>query len=150
MQVRICTGPVLLISRETVLGLKALHDNSPQILHRDLKSPNILVSQEWHIKIADFGLSRFVTSDNMPTMKQMRGTYQYLDPEVYNGGTFSAASDVYSMSILFWEVVYRTLNGTYQQPYTEFKNLTIDFQIIIQSAKEDLRPTIPMSCPDFF
>jgi hypothetical protein len=136
--------------RETVLGLKALHDNTPQILHRDLKSPNILVSHEWHIKIADFGLSRFVTSDNMPTMKQMRGTYQYLDPEVYNGGTFSAASDIYSMSILFWEVAYRTLNGTYQQPFSEFKNLTIDFQIIIQSAKEDLRPTIPMSCPESF
>jgi len=51
------------------------------------------------------------------------------------------------MSILFWEVCYRTLNGIYHQPYSEFKNLTIDFQIIIQSAKEDLRPTIPTSCP---
>jgi len=73
-------GRAITFCKETVLGLKALHDSIPQILHRDLKSPNILVSQEWHIKIADFGLSRFVTADNMPTMKQMRGTYQYLDP----------------------------------------------------------------------
>jgi len=134
--------------KETALGLKALHDNKPQILHRDLKSPNILVSQEWHIKIADFGLSRFVTAENMNTMKQMRGTYQYLDPEVYNGGTFSAASDIYSMAIIYWEILYRTLTGSYQQPYAEFKNLQYDFQIIIQSAKEHLRPNIPPNCPD--
>jgi serine/threonine protein kinase len=134
--------------KETALGLKALHDNKPQILHRDLKSPNILISQEWHIKIADFGLSRFVTAENMNTMKQMRGTYQYLDPEVYNGGIFSAASDIYSMAIIFWEIMYRTLTGTYQQPYAEFRNLIYDFQIIIQSAKENLRPTIPQNCPD--
>jgi serine/threonine protein kinase len=136
--------------KETALGLKGLHDNLPQILHRDLKSPNILVSKEWHIKIADFGLSRFVTAENMQTMKQMRGTFQYLDPEVYNGGIFHAASDIYSMSIIFWEILYRTLLGSYQQPFAEFKNLTHDFQIIIQSAKENLRPTLPPVCPESF
>jgi len=135
---------------ETCLGLNALHTNSPQILHRDLKSPNLLVTQEWHIKLADFGLSRFVTVETLETMKQMRGTYQYLDPEVYNGGIFTAASDVYSMAVIFWEIVMRVMTGNYGQPYAEFKNLQFDFQIIIQSAKEDLRPSIPPECPQLF
>jgi len=133
--------------KETCHGLNALHQNTPQILHRDLKSLNLLVTQEWHIKLADFGLSRFATAENMETMKQMRGTYQYLDPEVYNGGTFTAASDVYSMGIIFWEIMIRVMTGNYHQPYAEYKNLQFDFQIIIQSAKEDLRPSIPPECP---
>jgi tRNA A-37 threonylcarbamoyl transferase component Bud32 len=136
--------------KETALGLKALHDNQPQIIHRDLKSPNLLVTQEWHMKIADFGLSRFVTAENMQTMKQMRGTYQYTDPAVYNGGTFSTASDIYSMGVIYWEIIFRTLYGSYQQPYSEFRNLTFDFQVMVQSAKEDLRPTIPANCPPLF
>ena len=57
---------------ETTLGLQELH--KANIFHRDLKSLNLLVTQEWHVKLADFGLSRFNTSDNMDTMKQMRGT----------------------------------------------------------------------------
>uniref|UniRef100_A0A6B2KZP1 Protein kinase domain-containing protein n=1 Tax=Arcella intermedia TaxID=1963864 RepID=A0A6B2KZP1_9EUKA len=136
--------------KETCQGLKALHGNNPVILHRDLKSLNLLVSQDWRIKLADFGLSRFATAENLETMKQMRGTYQYLDPEVYNGGTFAPASDIYSTTVIFWEIVQRVLTGTYWQPYAEFKNLHYDFQIIIQSAKEHLRPTLSPGCPKSF
>jgi len=80
-------------------------------------------------------------------MKQMRGTFAYCDPEVYNGGIATAASDVYSLGIIIWEIVNRVLKKKYDQPYSEYKHLTFDFQIIIQAAKEDLRPTIPPNCP---
>ena len=83
------------ICKEMTAGLAALHKSN--IFHRDLKSLNLLVTQEWHIKLADFGLSRFNTNDNMDTMKQMRGTFAYVDPEVYNNGMFTSASDIYSM-----------------------------------------------------
>eukprot|EP01123_Difflugia_compressa_P005677 TRINITY_DN1769_c0_g1_i2.p1 TRINITY_DN1769_c0_g1~~TRINITY_DN1769_c0_g1_i2.p1 ORF type:complete len:218 (+),score=36.09 TRINITY_DN1769_c0_g1_i2:56-655(+) len=136
--------------KETANGLNALHINTPQILHRDLKTLNLLVTQEWHIKLADFGLSRFDTAENIETMKQMRGTYQYLDPSVYGGGIFTAASDIYSMSIIFWEIVNRVITRTYVQPYAEFSNLKFDFQIIVQSATNGLRPTIPSNCPPAF
>ena len=83
-------------------------------------------------------------------MKQMRGTFAYCDPEVYNGGIFSAASDIYSLGVIIWEIVNRVIKGKYEQPYSEYKHLTFDFQIIIQAAKEDLRPTIPPTCPPIF
>ena len=83
----------------------------------------------------------------METMRQMRGTFAYCDPEVYNGGTFTAASDLYSLGVIFWEIVNRVIKGKYEQPYSEYKHLSFDFQIIIQAAKEDLRPTIPPQCP---
>lgn len=130
------------------LGLQALHGSN--IFHRDLKSLNLLVTQEWHIKLCDFGLSRFNTNENMETMKQMRGTFAYVDPEVYNGGVFAAASDIYSLGIIFWEVANRVVAGKYAQPYSEYKNLQFDFQIVVQAAKSDLRPTIPPRCPPPF
>jgi len=136
------------VCKETCAGLQALH--AVQILHRDLKSPNLLLTDQWHIKLCDFGLSRFNTKENMETMKQMRGTFAYCDPEVYNGGIFTAASDLYSLSVIFWEIVNRVIKKKYDQPYSEYKHLTFDFQIIIQAAKEDLRPTISPTCPPPF
>jgi hypothetical protein len=52
------------------------------------------------------------------------------------------------MGIIFWEIAFRVLRGKYEQPYSEFKNIQFDFQIIIQAAKSDLRPTIPDTCPE--
>jgi len=136
------------ICNEMTAGLLALHKSN--IYHRDLKSLNLLVTQEWHVKLCDFGLSRFNTKDNLDTMKQMRGTFAYVDPEVYNNGTFTAASDIYSMGIIFWEVANRIVTGKYAQPYSEYKHIQFDFQIVVQAAKSDLRPTIPPKCPPPF
>jgi len=133
---------------EMTAGLEALH--KVNIFHRDLKSLNLLVTQEWHVKLCDFGLSRFNTSENMETMKQMRGTLAYVDPAVYNGSTFQAASDIYSLGIIFWEVANRVVTGKYAQPYSEYKHIQFDFQIVVQAAQQDLRPTIPPRCPPPF
>ena len=58
---RFCGERALAMMRETVAGINALHSNEPMIMHRDLKSLNLLVTDDWHIKVADFGLSRFDT-----------------------------------------------------------------------------------------
>jgi len=79
---------------------------------------------------------------------KMRGTFAYCAPEVYFGEQFSTKSDVYSLGIVFWELVTRCIMGHYERPFAEFKNLQFDFQIIIQTAKKGLRPTIPESCPE--
>lgn len=133
---------------ETTKGLEQLHNGDPQIVHRDLKSLNLLVNEKWEVKVCDFGLSRFNTDSNMKTLVQMRGTFAYCAPEVYFGEQFSTKSDVYSIGIIFWELVTRCILGHYERPFGEYKNLQFDFQIIIQTAKKGLRPTIPPTCPE--
>lgn len=133
---------------EATEGIRQLHEGDPQIVHRDLKSLNLLVNEKWEVKVCDFGLSRFNTGSNLETLVKMRGTFAYCAPEVYFGEQFSTKSDVYSLGMVFWELVTRCILGHYERPFAEFKNLHFDFQIIIQTAKKGLRPTIPESCPE--
>jgi serine/threonine protein kinase len=133
---------------ETTLGLTALHTHQPMIVHRDLKSLNLLVTQDMHVKVCDFGLSRFDTQANDETLHQLRGTMAFCAPEVYHSSKFTPKSDVYSLVLVLWELVNRVIKGFYEAPYSEFKHLQYDFQIIIQVAKKNLRPTIPASCPE--
>jgi ankyrin repeat protein len=139
---------VFRFAMETTRGIAELHNADPPIMHRDLKSLNLLVNEKWEIKVCDFGLSRFNTDSNLKTLVQMRGTFAYCAPEVYFGEQFSTKSDVYSIGMVFWELVTRCILGHYERPFGEFKNLQFDFQIIIQTAKKGLRPTIPATCPE--
>lgn len=132
---------------ETASGMDVLHNWTPQIMHRDLKSLNLLVTQDWKIKVCDFGLSRFDVAENMQTMCKMRGTMAFCAPEVYEGQRFTPKSDIYSLGMVLWEMVVRTIKGKYEQPYSEYPHLVFDFQIIIQAAQKDLRPTVPPTAP---
>jgi ankyrin repeat protein len=137
-------------AKDMTRGLMALHEWDPQIVHRDFKSLNLLVNNDDVVKVADFGLSRFNTETQKDTLVQMRGTFAYVSPEVYHGEKFSTKSDVFSVSLVLWELVERCVLREYQRPYAEFKHLQFDFQIIIQTAKNDLRPTISKQVPKEF
>src|SRR5689334_5594902 len=54
---------------------------------------------------------------------------------------------MYSIGIVIWELVTRLIKGKYERPFEEFSDITFDFQIIIQTSKNKLRPTIPSECP---
>jgi ankyrin repeat protein/tRNA A-37 threonylcarbamoyl transferase component Bud32 len=56
-------------------GISVLHHHNPIIVHRDLKTLNVLVTKDWKCKVADFGLSRFQVDENAPTLHKCRGTY---------------------------------------------------------------------------
>jgi hypothetical protein len=134
--------------KEMVQGMEYLHNFIPQIVHRDFKSLNLMVNDQFHVKVGDFGLSRFNTETQKETLAKMRGTFAYCAPEVYFGNQFSVKSDVFSIGVVMWEIVQRILKDTYERPYQEFPHLKFDFQIIIQTAKNKLRPTIKDSCPE--
>jgi len=140
---------ILRAANDTLRGLLCLHSWKPQIVHRDLKTLNLLVDNNWIVKVCDFGLSRFTAGneENLATLGKLRGTYAYCAPEVYFGKTYSPKADIYSMGIILWEMAFRVITQEYEQPYAEYPQLCFDFQIIIQSAKKDLRPTIPSTCP---
>jgi len=137
---------------DTIKGLLCLHNWKPQIVHRDMKSLNLLVDENWAVKVSDFGTSRFTsgTGVDLSTLGKLRGTYAYCAPEVYFGKNFTPKSDIYSFGIILWEMAFRCMTGTYEQPFSEFKQIVFDFQIIIQSAKKDARPTIPANCPQAY
>lgn len=99
--------------------------------------------------MSDFGTSRFTEGAgvNLETLSKLRGTYAYCAPEVYFQQQFTPKSDIYSYGVILWELAYRCITGKYEQPFGEFKQIVFDFQIIVQSAKKDVRPTIPENCP---
>lgn len=133
--------------KQAVSGVKSLHSWTPPIVHRDLKSLNLLIDENNDLKVADFGLSRFVKGSSQTTLAKLRGTYAYAAPEVYFGEHYSFKSDVYSLAIILWELIAKVITGSYHRPYGEYTFICYDFQIIIQVAKNGTRPTIPKSCP---
>ncbi|KQJ95001.1 calcium/calmodulin-regulated receptor-like kinase 1 [Brachypodium distachyon] len=92
------------IALDVARGLEYLHDGAvPPVVHRDIKSPNILLDQSMRARVADFGLSR----EEMLTRNgaNIRGTYGYLDPEYVSSRSFTKKSDVYSYGVLLFELI---------------------------------------------
>ena len=95
----------LQFAREIALGMTFLHQCSPPIVHRDLKPSNILLTEDYHAKITDFGLATFF-SDSFDETYQMTGgtgSYRYMAPEVYKHEDYDEKVDVYSYAnIVYW------------------------------------------------
>ncbi|KAJ0511663.1 putative protein kinase RLK-Pelle-LRR-I-1 family [Helianthus annuus] len=92
-------------------GLNYLHthiDGKPMIIHRDIKSANILLDDNWVAKIADFGLSKLQRATQQGTTlitNNIAGTEVYLDPEYKNTGKLKKESDIYSFGVVLFEVL---------------------------------------------
>lgn len=125
-------------------GMAFLHALEPPLLHRDLKTLNLMVNNQMKIKVGDFGLSIF---DNAAKGdREVTGTAAYLAPETLEGIPFTIKGDVYAYAIVFWELVNTTLKQEYQAPFEEF-HFSMDMQILYAVSSRDLRPTLPESCP---
>src|SRR5207302_1732660 len=84
-------------------GLQYLHTRG--ILHRDLKSANVLVNADNHAKLSDFGLSQ-TRATSVKTAKQKSEATRWLPPECFTrGGIYTVQSDIYSYGVILWELV---------------------------------------------
>jgi len=141
-------------STEATRGLNILHLWKPAIVHRDLKSLNLLLDKELNIKVCDFGLSRYFAgedfSDPDQTLQKLRGTYAYTAPEMYYSKHYTPKSDIYSLGIIIWEIIMCLLTGKHQKPYSEYTDIKHDYQIIFQVAQIKKRPSISPLCPKPF
>ncbi|KAI9083079.1 hypothetical protein K1719_034983 [Acacia pycnantha] len=91
------------IALDVARGLEYLHDGAvPPVIHRDIKSANILLDHSMRARVSDFGLSREEMVDKHAAI---RGTFGYLDPEYVSSGTFTKKSDVYSFGVLLFELI---------------------------------------------
>lgn len=94
------------MAHEVALGMNFLH--SKGLVHQDLKPSNVLLSDDLHVKLADFGLSRVSTSvlnSNIETTGEVGGSFKYMPPEAFDLSYQPVRSfDVYSYGILLWSI----------------------------------------------
>ncbi|KAI4338846.1 hypothetical protein MLD38_023854 [Melastoma candidum] len=95
------------IAVQAARGIEYLHGYAcPPVIHRDIKSSNILIDEEHNARVADFGLSLLGPVDSsLPLSEQPAGTLGYLDPEYYRLHYLTTKSDVYSFGVLLLEIL---------------------------------------------
>ncbi|KAK9168421.1 hypothetical protein Syun_000561 [Stephania yunnanensis] len=113
-------------------GMNYLHRRNPPIVHRDLKSPNLLVDMKYTVKVCDFGLSR-LKENTFLSSKSAAGTPEWMAPEVLRDEPSNEKSDIYSFGVILWELV------TMQLPWS---NLT-QAQVVAAVGFKNKRLEIP-------
>ncbi len=102
------------IAHEICRALACAHRNN--IIHRDIKPKNVLISNDGVVKLTDFGVARDVDAPDLTTPGMIIGTPFYMSPEQASGGKVSFQSDVYSMGIVLYEML------TAKKPFTGEKS----------------------------
>ncbi|KAK4481346.1 hypothetical protein RD792_012231 [Penstemon davidsonii] len=109
-------------------GMEYLHQNN--VIHRDLKTANLLMDTCNVVKVADFGVARFQNKGGVMTAET--GTYRWMAPEVINHQPYDQKADVFSFAIVLWELV------TAKIPYDTMTPLQAALGV-----RQGLRPELP-------
>uniref|UniRef100_A0A0D3FLL4 non-specific serine/threonine protein kinase n=1 Tax=Oryza barthii TaxID=65489 RepID=A0A0D3FLL4_9ORYZ len=128
---------VVQLALDLARGLSYLH--SRKIVHRDVKTENMLLDTQRNLKIADFGVAR-VEAQNPKDMTGATGTLGYMAPEVLDGKPYNRKCDVYSFGICLWEIYCCDM------PYPDLSFADVSSAVVHQN----LRPDVPRCCPSAF
>ena len=143
-EVLIKNGPftsahALEIIQAVLLGLSAAHDAG--FVHRDIKPENVLITDEGHVKVTDFGLARLIsaTPASSSTGAVLLGTMAYLSPEQVQQQNIDQRSDVYSAGILLFEML------TGRVPFTADTPLAVAYRHVHEDVPppSSLQPDVP-------
>ncbi|XP_018428123.1 PREDICTED: mitogen-activated protein kinase kinase kinase MLT isoform X1 [Nanorana parkeri] len=119
-------------------GMHYLHMEAPiRVIHRDLKSRNVVITMDGILKICDFGASRF---HSHTTHMSLVGTFPWMAPEVIQSLPVSETCDTYSYGVVLWEMLTREV------PFKGLEGLQVAWLVV----EKNERLTIPSSCPRSF
>ncbi|CAN0902246.1 Probable serine/threonine-protein kinase SIS8 [Linum grandiflorum] len=121
----------LRMALDAARGMNYLHSSTPVIVHRDLKSPNLLVDKNWVVKVCDFGLSRMKHSTFLSS-KSTAGTAEWMAPEVLRNEPSDEKCDVYSYGVILWELC------TMQQPWGGMNPMQVVGAVGFQHRRLDI------------
>lgn len=93
---------IMKVAKEVAMALHYLHKR--KIFHCDLKSQNVLLAEDWSVKICDFGLSRYQNKFEQDNHGKI-GTPHWMAPEILRGEKYTEAADVYSFGVIIWEMI---------------------------------------------
>ncbi|KAK4261697.1 hypothetical protein QN277_004657 [Acacia crassicarpa] len=122
---------LLKVAIDVSKGMNYLHQNN--IIHRDLKTANLLMDENEVVKVADFGVARVKIQSGVMTAET--GTYRWMAPEIIEHKPYDQKADVFSFGITLWELLTRELPYSYLTP----------LQAAVGVVQKGLRPTIPKS-----
>lgn len=123
------------IAKEMAMGMNYLHLCS--IMHRDLKSGNVLLDAYGTVKISDFGLSCVLEIGSSSDLTAETGTYRWMAPEVIRHEPYSNKADVYSYGVVLWEMIAK------DQPFRGMTPIQAAFAV----ARQQMRPALPRYTP---
>jgi serine/threonine-protein kinase len=98
---RLSVKEAVSIAIQVAMGLEAAHNNN--IIHRDIKPQNIMISKDGKVKVTDFGIAKAATSNTITS--NVMGSVHYTSPEQARGGYSDAKSDIYSLGITLFEML---------------------------------------------
>jgi len=126
-------------AKDAAMGMNWLHLSKPVFIHRDLKTGNLLVDQNWNVKVSDFGLSHVKQKgEGVRGSYGAIGTPLWMAPEVLLNKEYNESADVYSYGIVLWELFTR------EDPFPNIENFDTMLEAVCRNNE---RPNIPDNCP---
>ncbi|KAI9915070.1 hypothetical protein PsorP6_007011 [Peronosclerospora sorghi] len=133
------SDPLLKIATDVAQGVSYLHNCNPPLVHRDLKSSNLLCTRTYSCKVSDFGESKRQLQPGK-LFSTIVGTPYWLAPEILREERYDTQVDCYSFGVILVELETR------REPYHDLPKNYTTIDIMMGVSRGALRPTIPVSC----